>query len=113
MEHILSYIVFIPLVGALVVLLTPKAYQHLYKVLVIGSTGLSLLLTLYAVHMFDGGLVPQISGEANLQLVEKVEWFRLSLGSLGTFSVDYLLAADGLNISMLLLASIARCCRHR
>ncbi|MEC7755726.1 NADH-quinone oxidoreductase subunit M [Roseivirga sp. UBA1976] len=106
MEHILSYIVFIPLVGALVVLLTPKAYQHLYKVLVIGSTGLSLLLTLYAVHMFDGGLVPQISGEANLQLVEKVEWFRLSLGSLGTFSVDYLLAADGLNISMLLLASI-------
>ncbi|NVK84584.1 MAG: NADH-quinone oxidoreductase subunit M [Cytophagia bacterium] len=106
MEHLLSYIVFIPLIGAILVLLTPKAYQHLYRVLAIGSTGLTLLLTLFAIQAFDGGLIPQISGETNLQMVEKSEWFSLKLGSLGTMSVDYFMGADGLNISMLLLAAI-------
>lgn len=106
MEHLLSYIVFIPLLGAALVLLTPKAYEHLYKVLAIGSTGLTLLLTLFAVSSFNGALTPEISGEANLQMVEKVSWFSLKLGSLGTLSVDYFLGADGLNISMLLLAAI-------
>lgn len=106
MEHLLSYIVFIPLLGAALVLLTPKAYEHLYKVLAIGSTGLTLLLTLFAVSSFNGALTPEISGEANLQMVEKVSWFSLKLGSLGNLSVDYFLGADGLNISMLLLAAI-------
>lgn len=106
MEHLLSYIVFIPLIGAALVLLTPKAYEHLYRVVAIGSTGLTLLLTLFAINSFDGGLMPAISGEENLQLVEKAEWFSLKLGTLGTLTIDYFLGADGLNIAMLLLASI-------
>lgn len=106
MEHLLSYIVFIPLIGAVMVLLTPKAYEHLYKVLAIGSTGLTLLLTLFAVTSFNGTLIPDISGETNLQMMEKASWFSLKLGSLGTLSVDYFLGVDGLNISMLLLAAI-------
>ncbi len=106
MEHLLSYIVFIPLIGAALVLLTPKAYEYLYKVIAIGATGLTLLLTFFAVYNFDGSLMPGISSEANLQLVEKSEWFSLQLDSLGTLSIDYFLGADGLNIAMLLLASI-------
>lgn len=89
MEHLLSYIVFIPLVGAALVLLTPKAYEHLYRVLAISSTGLTLLLILFAVTSFNGALVPEISGEGNLQMMEKASWFSLKLGSLGALSVDY------------------------
>ncbi|KYG78385.1 complex I subunit 4 family protein [Roseivirga spongicola] len=106
MEHLLSYIVFIPLVGAALVLLTPKAYEHLYRVLAISSTGLTLLLILFAVTSFNGALVPEISGEGNLQMMEKASWFSLKLGSLGALSVDYFLGVDGLNISMVLLAGI-------
>lgn len=106
MEHLLSYIIFIPLVGAALVLLTPKAYEYLYKVLAVSSTGLTLLLTLFGLYLFDGTISPEISGLDGLQLVEKSEWFSMSLGALGTLSVDYFLGADGINISMLLLAAI-------
>ena len=50
--------------------------------------------------------MPEISGEGNLQMMEKASWFSLKLGSLGALSVDYFLGVDGLNISMVLLAGI-------
>ena len=106
MEHLLSYIIFIPLVAAVLVVLTPRAYQHLYRVVTLLSLGLTLLLTIMAVSSFDDTVQSAISSESNLQLVEKTEWFSMSLGSLGKFSVDYFIGVDGLNISMLLLASI-------
>ena len=106
MEHLLSYIIFIPLVAAVLVVLTPRAYQHLYRVVTLLSLGLTLLLTIMAVSSFDDTVQSVISSESNLQLVEKTEWFSMSLGSLGKFSVDYFIGVDGLNISMLLLASI-------
>ncbi len=106
MEHLLTYIIFIPLIGAALILLTPKPFEYLYKVLAIGSTGLSLLLCGYAIWMFDGQLSPEIIGESNLQLAEKSLWFSMSLGALGTLSIDYFVGVDGLNISLLLLASI-------
>lgn len=106
MVHLLSYIVFIPLVAALLVLLTPRVHQNLYRVLTILGLGLTLVLIVYAVFKFDGSVQEAINNETNLQLVEKSEWFSISLGSLGKFSVDYFVGVDGLNVGMLLLAGI-------
>ena len=42
----------------------------------------------------------------SFQLLEKVDWIDLSLGSLGQLSIDYALGIDGLNSLMLLLSAI-------
>lgn len=106
MVHLLSYIVFIPLVAAILVLLTPRAYKHLYRVLTVLGLGLTLALIIFAISGFDASVQGAINSESNLQLVEKTEWFSISLGSMGKFSVDYFVGTDGLNIGMLLLAGI-------
>ena len=106
MVHLLSYIVFIPLVAAMLVLLTPRAYKHLYRVLTVLGLGLTLALIIFAISGFDTAVQGAINSESNLQLVEKTEWFSIALGSMGKFSVDYFVGTDGLNIGMLLLAGI-------
>lgn len=106
MVHLLSYIVFIPLVAAILVLLTPRAYKHLYRVLTVLGLGLTLALIIFAISGFDALVQSAINSESNLQLVEKTEWFSISLGSMGKFSVDYFVGTDGLNIGMLLLTGI-------
>lgn len=106
MSELLTYIIFIPLTAALLVLLTPKTYEYLYRVLTVLSLGLTLVLIVFAAQDFGVGASSAISEETNLQLIHKTEWFSMSLGSLGKFSVDYFVAVDGLNIGMLLLAGI-------
>ncbi len=105
-QGILSYIIFLPLIAAAVVLCLPKRLESSYRIVTVVATGLTLLLTIIAVYSFDGGIAENINSEENLQLLEKSEWFSLDLGSLGSFSVDYFLAVDGISIPMLLLASI-------
>lgn len=106
MEHLLSLLVIVPLVGALVVVLTPTTYAYLYRNIALFSTLLLLALSLYAVYHFntaDAGALLEIS---SLQYVEKIEWFRLNLGGLGVISIDYFVGVDGLNITMVLLSAI-------
>ena len=104
--HLLSYIVFTPLMAALIVALLPQRMSSVYRVINLVALGITLLLSIVAISLFDGSLSGLVSDEASLQLVEKGEWFSLDLGSLGRFSVDYFLGVDGLNVSLLLLAAI-------
>lgn len=106
MASILSYIIFIPLLGALIVALLPKSKSSLYKWLAFGSLALSLVLSVFLTLSFDRAFEGAMSAESHLQYMEKAEWFSFSLGSFGQISVDYFLGVDGLNISLLLLAAI-------
>ncbi len=106
MSELLTYIIFIPLTAALLVLLTPKTYEYLYRVLTVLCLGLTLVLIVYAAYDFKTHSASTITDETTLQLIHKTEWFSMSMGSLGKFSVDYFVAVDGLNIGMLLLAGI-------
>ena len=106
MASILSYIIFIPLLGVLIIVLLPKSKSGLYKWIALASLALSLVLSVFLTLSFDGGFEGAISTESHLQFMEKTEWFSFSLGSFGKISVDYFLGVDGLNISLLLLAAI-------
>ncbi len=77
-----------------------------YKWVALVGTGLTLILAIVGVLQFDGSHTGFVGSESSLQLVEKTEWFSISLGSIGSFSVDYFLGIDGINLSMLLLAAI-------
>ncbi len=105
-EYLLTYIIFIPLLASLVVALLPKRFADSYRLIALVALGLSLVLTVIGVSSFDSSASGLTNSEASLQMVEKVEWFSVNLGSLGRFSVDYFLGVDGINITMLLLAAI-------
>jgi NADH-quinone oxidoreductase subunit M len=105
-ENLLTYIIFTPLIGALVILILPKAQSHLYRVVALVSMALTLMLVLMAVSNFDASVEGLTNSESQLQLTQKTEWFSIELGSLGKFSVDYFVGVDGLNLSLLLLAAI-------
>lgn len=109
MEHLLSLLVIVPLVGALVVLLTPNTYAYLYKNIALFSTLLLLALSLYAVYHFNTADAGAFIETSSLQYVEKMEWFRLNLGGLGVIAIDYFVGVDGLNITMVLLSAIVLC----
>ena len=105
-ENLLTYIIFTPLLGALVVLLLPHSKTSSFKWVALGALGVTLVLSVVAVTSFDASVEGLTNSEDQLQLVDKAEWFSVELGSLGKFSVDYFVGVDGLNLSLLLLAAI-------
>ena len=90
----LSLIIFLPLLGAIVIALTPASRVALIRgiALVFSVLALALSLVLYF------GFNPHQSG---LQFVEKATW--VSLPSIG---VNYFVGVDGLNLPMVLLTTL-------
>lgn len=106
MANHLSYIIFIPLLGAIAVAFLPKAKSAYYKWIALITLGASFLLTLLLTFNFNQAQNGAINGASHLQFTEQAEWFSFSLGSFGEVSADYFLGVDGLNISLLLLAAL-------
>jgi len=106
MANLLSYIVFIPLIAAAIIAFLPKNLEQSYKWIALGSVGVSLLLSVILTLQFENGIAGLISEESHLQFVEKTEWFTINLGTLGQITADYFLGIDGINVSLLLLATI-------
>ena len=76
-QGILTYIIFLPLVAALVILALPKRFESIYRLIAVVATGITLLLTIFAVTSFDTEKSGAINTEAHLQFLEKSEWFSL------------------------------------
>jgi NADH-quinone oxidoreductase subunit M len=90
----LSVIVFIPLLGAVVIALTPGTRVTLIRWLAVAFSGISLALSIVLYFSFNH----QATG---LQFVEKVNW--VALPSAG---VSYLVGADGLSMPLILLTGL-------
>ncbi len=103
-DYLLSLLIFIPLVGALAVLATPKKMDEYYKYITLGAMSLVFIISLVVVFSFDSSV--EGYGAASLQLVEKSSWIDLSIGSLGSLSIQYCLGVDGISILMVLLSGI-------
>lgn len=88
----LSFIVFCPLVAALVIAVLPASLRVLFRLLAVGSTLLALIGALGVFWGFD-------SGGAAFQFVEQSDWIR-SVGA------SYHLGVDGLNVGLLLMAAV-------
>lgn len=106
MQYLLSFLIFLPLAGLVVLLAIPRRHQHTYKYIVLGITiiQLALGLTLYAGYQKGDDAPAGVNVENGFQFVEKRNWIDLDLGSLGRLSADYFLAVDGINVTLVLLA---------
>lgn len=90
-EHLLSVITFVPMIGALIVLLLPKQSDRAIKAvsLLAGLVSLALSVKLWMAFDPAGGL----------QFEERWAWIPV-------IHVDYRLAVDGLSVTMVLLTAI-------
>ncbi len=93
---ILSSILLCPVVGLLLVLLTPRKYENFIKTLSLIASFGTVVLSVYLCLKFDGS-------SAAFQRVEHVEWVK-------SYGIHYSNAVDGLNVSMILLTSIVIFC---
>jgi len=92
MEHILTYMTFIPLLGAGIILCLPRDSHELVKWTALVSTIPPLLLAIWLFVNFDRS-VP------GFQFQQRAPW-------IASFNIDYFVGVDGISITMVLLTAL-------
>jgi NADH-quinone oxidoreductase subunit M len=91
----LTFLVFFPLAGAIVLATLPREQERNAKLVALAVTGVVLVVSLVAFGMFD-------RNEAGLQFTESFRWIRAEDAG---FDVRYSLGIDGLGLTMVLLTT--------
>jgi len=91
-EHLLSWIIFSPLVGAVAILFVPKRLPNLMKTLALISTAIPLWWVAQLYNQFD-------PADAAFQYVERAPWIK-------AFNISYSVGIDGISILMVLLTAM-------
>ena len=92
MDHLLSWIIWLPVIGMGVIALIPRDKSVLIKQIAAVISGLQLLLAIYLWYIFD-------ASNGNLQFMERVEW-------IPSFNITYILGVDGLSLPMVFLMAL-------
>ncbi len=92
MDGILTYMTFIPLSGAVIVLCLPRDSHSLIKWTAAGATIPPLLLAIWLFVSFD-------RTTPGFQFLQEADW-------IPSFNIDYLVGVDGLSITMVLLTAL-------
>lgn len=96
---ILSLLIFLPILGSLIVALLPERLTRWFRWIALVVTLLDLTLAGLAYSAFDTAV-------AGYQLLERVDWITLPLGSLGVASIDYIVGVDGISLPLVLLSAV-------
>jgi NADH-quinone oxidoreductase subunit M len=88
---ILTLITFIPLLGALIILMTGKERSQLHRVVATLFSGISFVFSVLMIPGFEMGI-------HQMQFVEKISW-------ISAFNIHYHIGVDGLSFPLLLLTT--------
>jgi NADH-quinone oxidoreductase subunit M len=91
-DHLLSWMIFFPLIGAGLILLVPKRYPTLMKLIAVAATIPPLWWAANLYVQFD-------RWGTGFQYVEKVPWIK-------AFNIHYSLGIDGISVPMVLLTAL-------
>src|SRR5512137_2326269 len=92
MNHALTLITFIPLVGTALILAMPDAMKSTYKWVAVAATFPQLLIAVYLYNNFD-------TTTTAIQFAEKYPW-------IAAYHINYFMGVDGISISMVLLTAL-------
>lgn len=98
-EHLLSFLVFSPLLGILVVLFVPSTSKKVHRWVAIGTALIPFLCTWIATNRF-------LTDQVGIQLVEKLKWFHIHLPYKVSWIFYYHLGLDGFSLVFLQLATL-------
>ncbi len=101
--YILSFLVFLPIFFAILILILPQAYAHRAKYLALLAVTLQLLITFILYFNLKAG---EIAHFGQFQWQERMVWINMNLGDLGILQIEYLLGVDGLSMPLILLTTI-------
>jgi NADH-quinone oxidoreductase subunit M len=93
---LLSVLLFLPILGAIAVILLPKSQERNARVLAALITSVNLLLAVIVFVSFD-------RNDSAMQFVERVTWIDASQAG---FDVQYAVGVDGLSATMVLLTGL-------
>lgn len=104
---VLSWMVFLPVLGMIIVLALPKSQTKAIKYIAAGFMVLLMLISVYMLANYDSSKAGVNSLEG-LQFVEKVTWIDVDFPSamIGKIHIEYFLGADGLSFPMVLLTAL-------
>jgi len=89
---ILTSIIFLPIAGAIVILLTPSAKKNLIRWMATAFTFAQVILAVFIFRDFD-------RSTPAMQFVEQAKW-------IPSFNIEYFLGIDGLSVSMIILTPL-------
>ena len=92
MEHILSWLIWLPIIGMVAIAFIPREKEDVIKITAAATTGFQFLLTLVLWKNFD-------SGSGAMQFMERAEW-------IPSFNIAYILGVDGLSLPMAILTGL-------
>jgi len=92
MDHILSYMTFIPLAGMVAVLCLPRGAHNLIRWTALAFTIPPLLMAVWLYNHFDGST-------AQIQFMERAAW-------IPSYNIQYILGVDGISVTMILLTAL-------
>jgi len=92
MNYLLSWIIWLPIVGMLAIAFIPRDKTELIKQVAAVASGLQLILTIYLWSIFDQSV-------GTFQLMERAEW-------IPSFNITYILGVDGLSFPMVFLMAL-------
>ena len=96
---LLSLLIFLPLFGSLITALLPNSQQKQFRWIALGITAANLLLSGLIYATFD-------QTRTDYQIGQQMDWITLSLGDLGSVSIDYLVGIDVMNLPLILLTAV-------
>lgn len=103
---ILSWIVFLPIVGMIIVLLIPKSLTKNVKYIALIFPFLQMVLSVVLWLNYDKFL-PGVNTLEGFQFIEKFTWINVqALLWDGSVHIDYFLGLDGISMPMILLTSL-------
>src|SRR5438270_235480 len=95
MPSIITFTVFLPLLGAIVIALWPQRRQPDARWIAAAFTLAAFVLSLIALVSFD-------RGSSDFQLLDRVPW----VNGLGAFRLQYLVGVDGISLPLVLLTTL-------
>jgi len=90
--NILSWIVWIPIIGMITIFLIPRNKEPVVKIVAAVATGLQLWMAIVLWVLFD-------SSHVGFQFTERVNW-------IPSFNIHYYLGVDGLSLPMVFLTAL-------
>lgn len=103
----LSLLIFLPLIASLLIVILPNRMQNLFKFIALGVSVFQFVLSLFIYIKFNNSAsFAGVNNESQFQLVEKLPWIRLDLGTIGKLEIDYFLGIDGLSMPFLILSAL-------
>ncbi len=91
-EHLLSWMTFAPVIGAVVIMFIPAERKEIIKTVAAAAAAVPLVLSVQLFLNFD-------RDSAAFQFVEHYTWIK-------SFNIEYFMAVDGLSVPMVLLTAL-------